>query len=167
MAWAVHRFQIDQYGIDNPTDFDQLLPLPAVAGEARHLSSRYRADFAETHLRHHAFEPRSGDHAGGGPAQVFIHDLDLTPTQVLQAILHRILQPLTFEVVSDLVGGRLANIQNRLPLHMLRLDLVTHHTPPASGRRREPGRRAAAAVGPATRSSFLGCRAGTSETTDA
>ena len=37
-------------------------------------------------------------------AQVVIHDLDVTPPELLQPVPHRILQPLALEVVLHLMG---------------------------------------------------------------
>ena len=54
---------------------------------------------------------------------------------MLQAVLHRILQPLAFEIVIHLVGGGLTHIEHRFPRHMLRFDLLTHGPPPAPHRR--------------------------------
>src|SRR5439155_22894070 len=127
---------------------------------------RHRPDLAHTHLRHHAGESRPRDEPRGGPAQVVIHDIDLTPPELLQSILHRILQPLAFEVVVHLMDRRLPHIHNGFPCQMLRLDFVTHRAPPASTRRRRR-RRARAAAAPATGSSSLGSRKAASETTDA
>lgn len=101
-------------------------------------------------IRHHAFETRTRDRPGCRPTQIFIHNFDLAPSQLLHAILHGILQLLAFQVVTDLVRGGLANIQNRLPLKMVWLDLVTHRPPPFCCRRRELFRCARAAVAPAT-----------------
>src|SRR5262249_15034338 len=60
-------------------------------------------------------QTRARDRAGGGPTQVFIHHVHLAPGHCCSPALHRVLQPLAFEIVSHLVGGRLAHIQNRLP----------------------------------------------------
>ena len=43
MPWRVDRLLIDQDGVDHPAHLDQLLPVPAVASEARDLA---RADGA-------------------------------------------------------------------------------------------------------------------------
>src|SRR5438093_1293200 len=86
------------------------------------------------------------------PRRAFDH-LDLTPPELLQSTLHRILQPLAFEVVVHLMGRRLTNIQNRFPRLMVWLVLVTHHAPPASSRRRRRRRRVREAAAPATGSS--------------
>src|SRR3954447_16627082 len=113
----------------------------------------------------HAFESGPRDGAGGRPAQVFIHDLDVAPAQMLQAVLHRILQPLALEIVSDLVRGGLTYIEHRFARHMLRLDLLTHGPPPAV--QRALLRRGHGADGPAAGSSCPGSPAAAFETAEA
>lgn len=100
---AVHRVEIDQHGVHDAADFDELLPLATIPGEARHLAGRHRTDLAQTHVRHHASKPRACDESGGRPAQVVIHDLNVTPPELLQPVLHRILQSLALEVVLHLM----------------------------------------------------------------
>src|ERR1044071_3877998 len=47
-----------------------------------------------------------------------------------QPFLHRILQLLALQIVVDLIGRRLADIQHGLPFQVMGLDLLTHRTPP-------------------------------------
>ena len=77
LARRVHCFLIDQHGIDHPAHLDQLLPVPAVTGKARHLSRRHRADLAETDLGNHALEPDTGDAACRGAPEVVVDGFDL------------------------------------------------------------------------------------------
>src|SRR5215470_14893044 len=77
-----------------------------------------------------AFKTGTRDSPGRCPAQVIIHHFDLAPAQLPQAILHGVLQFLAFQIVIDLVHGRLTNVQHRLALQMLWLDLVTHALSP-------------------------------------
>src|SRR5262249_34691092 len=128
---------------------------------------RHSAHLAQTHFRHHPLKARANDHARRGPTEVLVHDVDLLPTQLMQSLLHRILQPLALQVVVDLVGRRLTHVQDRLSSQMLRFHLVTHRAPPGPGRLPPSDRLRAAATGPATRSSSLACPAGASEMTDA
>jgi hypothetical protein len=50
---GVHGVLVDQHGIDHLADFDQLLPIPTVAGKARDLPRRHLAHLAQTDFRHH------------------------------------------------------------------------------------------------------------------
>jgi hypothetical protein len=46
----VYRLLINQHGVDDAAHLDQLLPVPAVAGKARHLPRRHRTDLTEANL---------------------------------------------------------------------------------------------------------------------
>src|SRR6266516_4197828 len=81
----------------------------------------------------------------------------------MQSVLHRVLQPLAFEIVIHLVRRRLTHIQNGFARNVLRSDLVTHEAPPALHWRRASDRRAGAGVGRAVESSVPGFPAAASE----
>ena len=59
----------------------------------------------------------------------FIDDLDLSPTQGAQPLLHSVLQTPAFFVVEDLVGRRLAHVQDGFTLQVHGSDLLTHRPP--------------------------------------
>ncbi|MEY9181329.1 hypothetical protein ABIG06_001519 [Bradyrhizobium sp. USDA 326] len=56
---------IDQNGIDHAAHLNELLPPPAVAGEARDLAGANRTNLAEANLRHHSLESGALYGAGG------------------------------------------------------------------------------------------------------
>src|SRR4051812_11346495 len=64
----VDGFLVDQRRVDHAAHLDQLPPVAAVAGEARHLARGDRADPAEADLGDHALEPGAGGPAGGRAA---------------------------------------------------------------------------------------------------
>src|SRR5688500_9353878 len=84
----------------------------------------------------------------------------------MHAVLHRVLPSLAFEVVIDLVRGRLAHIPHGFSRHVLRSALVTHHVPPALPRRRAADRPAGEAVGRAVESSVPECPGTAAESAD-
>ena len=88
----IDRLLIDEQGIDHPAHLDELLPIPAVATEARDLPGRHRSDLAEADLRYHAFESGAGDRSGRRAAKIAIDDLDLAPAELAEPIPHGILQ---------------------------------------------------------------------------
>jgi len=59
---------IDQHGVDHAAHLDQLLPVPAVASEARDLTRADGADLAEAHLCDHPLEAGARDAARGDAA---------------------------------------------------------------------------------------------------
>jgi hypothetical protein len=82
---------INQHRIHHPTDFHQLLPLPAVARKPGDFSCRHRTDMAQTDFRHHTLESRAQDGSGSRSAQVFVHDLNIAPSKLAQPLLHGVL----------------------------------------------------------------------------
>src|SRR5215470_18119512 len=126
MTRRIDRLLIDQHGIDHAAHLDQLLPVPAVAGEPRDLARGNGANFAETDLRHHPLT------ACSGTAKIIIDHLDLGPAKCSQAIAHGVLQRAALPVVQNLMSGRLANIEDRFALQMLGADLVRDHDRPSS-----------------------------------
>jgi hypothetical protein len=152
---GVDRVLVNQEGIDDPTDLNQLLPLPAVARKAGDLPRGHGPHLAQADLRHHALEAGTRHRPGGRSAQVLIHDLDLAPPQLSEPVLHGVLQLLALQVVGDLVGRLLAHVEHGFARHVLRLHLVTHGPPP--GRRGLGTSRAyaRAAGGPATAPSCI------------
>src|SRR6266478_4939747 len=128
----IDRLLIDQHGIDDAAHLDQLLPVTAVAGEARDFPRRDRID-----------------------------RFDAKPAQRCQTIAHRILQGAALAIVENLMGGGLPYIQDRLALQMVRPDLLRHHDAspavPERGRRRR-GRRSG---GPSASSAYGASRRAT------
>src|SRR5215203_7312942 len=91
-ARRIDRLPVDEHRVDYAAHLDQLLPITAVAGEARHLPSRNRADLAETDLGHHPFEASPRDAARGRAAEIVVDDRDLGPAETGETIAHSVLQ---------------------------------------------------------------------------
>src|SRR5262245_421338 len=132
MTRRVDRLLIDQHGIDHAAHLDQLLPVPAVAGESRDFACGNRANFAEADLRHHTLKTGALDATCSGTAKIFIDHLDLGPAKCSQAIAHGVLQRAALPVVQNLMSRRLANVDDRFALQMMRADLVRDHDRPSS-----------------------------------
>src|SRR4029434_504343 len=129
----------DQHGIDHAAHLDQLLPVPAVAGEPRDLARGNGANLAEADLRHHPLKTGALDTACSGTAKIIIDHLDLGPAKCRQAIAYGVLQRAAFPVVQNLMSRRLANVEDRFALQMMGADLVRDHdrpswTPSGAGR---------------------------------
>ena len=56
---------IDQNGVDHAAHLDELLPIPAVASEARDLAGANRTNLTEANLRYHSLETGALYAAGG------------------------------------------------------------------------------------------------------
>src|SRR5437016_2679873 len=91
MSRCIDRLLIDQYGVDHAAHLDQLLPVPAIAGETRDLACADGADLAEADFGNHALEARALHATGGGAAKIVINDLDLRPAERGQAVPHGVL----------------------------------------------------------------------------
>src|ERR1700680_2321884 len=138
----IDRLLIDQHGIDDAAHLDQLLPVTAVAGEARDFPRRDRADLAQADLGHHSIKAGARDAACRRAPEIVIDRFDARPAQRRQTIAHRILQGAALAIVENLMGGGLPYIQDRLALQMVRPDLLRHHSSPPvperGRRRRDP-----------------------------
>jgi hypothetical protein len=95
LAWRVHRLLINQHSVDDTAHLDQLLPVPAVAGKARHLPRRHRADLTKANLGNHALEAGADDAARRRATEVVVDGVDLRPPKCAQTIPHGVLQLLT------------------------------------------------------------------------
>ena len=137
LARRIDGLLVHQNRIDHPAHLDQRLPVPAVAGEPRHFPRRHGADLAEADLRDHAVEPGPLRAAGRRAAEIVLDGVDPREAQLPEPVSHRVLQRGALAAVQNLVGGGLADIQDRLAFQMTALDLVRHHRSP---RRGAPGR---------------------------
>src|SRR6516165_2902143 len=73
-------------------------------------------------------EPGSS-RAGARSAKVIIDDLHIAPAQLASPVGEGILAPLALQVVRDLVGCRLANVDDGVAAKVLSADLA-HRAPP-------------------------------------
>src|SRR5262245_38983840 len=138
---SINHLVINQQRVHNAADLDQSRPHAAISSKPRNLSGSHSSDFPQTDLRDHAFKASAFHITGGGTTQIFIDDLDLLPTKLLETLTHSILQATTLFVVSHLIRGRLAHIEDGLTRQMAGMNLITHRLPPFLGRdddRREP-----------------------------
>ena len=142
---------VDQHRVDDATHLDELLPVAAVAGKARDLPGRDSSDLAEADFRHHPFEAGAGDATCRRAAEIVVDRLDLAPAERDQPVAHGVLQRAALPVVQNLVGGGLADVEDRLPVQMMRPNLLRHHGAPSSvgdGDRRPRDRRSGASAAP-------------------
>jgi hypothetical protein len=124
---GVDRLPVHQHRVDDPAHLDELLPVAAVAGEARHFPRRHRAHLAQADLGDHPLEAGAGHAARGGAPEVVVHDLDLRPAERREPVAHGVLQRAAFRVVQDLVRGGLPHVHDRPARQVMRLDLVRGH----------------------------------------
>src|SRR3954471_5831849 len=137
----VDHLLVDEERVDDAAHFNELLPISAVAREARDLPGCHRADLAQADLGDHALEPGARGSAGGRAAEVLVDDLDLRPAELRKTVAHGVLEPLALAVVLNLMSGGLTDVKHRLAGPVLGADLVIAHCrrprvgPPAFERR--------------------------------
>ena len=103
LSRRVDRFLVDENRVDHAAHLDQLLPISAIAGEARDLAGADGADLAKADLGHHPFEPDALHAAGRRAAEIVIDHFDLGKAQRRQAIPHGVLQRPALTIVQNLV----------------------------------------------------------------
>jgi len=81
-----------------------LLPIAAVACEARDLACGYGTDLAQANLGDHTLEPSPQRGASGRYTKIIIDNLDLRPTQNCQPLAHGVLQTTALAIVYDLMS---------------------------------------------------------------
>src|SRR5882672_4974056 len=65
VPWRIDGLLIDQNGVDHAAHLDELLPIPAVASEARDLAGANRTNLTEANLRYHPLKASALYPAGG------------------------------------------------------------------------------------------------------
>src|SRR4051794_6590581 len=123
----VDHLLVDKQRVDDAAHFNELLPISAVAREARDLPGCHRADLAQADLGDHALEPGARGPAGGRAAEVLVDDLDLRPAELRKTVAHGVLEPPALAVVLNLMSGGLTDVEHRLAGPVLGADLVSAH----------------------------------------
>ena len=125
----VDRLLIDKNCIDDATHLDQLLPIPAVAGEARDFPSADRADLAEADLGHHPFGNRRVARRRPPSSRDRRRSLRSRRRNPAPSSRSRMAycNASALAVVQHLMSGGLAYVEDRLALQVMGPDLVSDH----------------------------------------
>src|SRR5215468_3183782 len=108
------------------THLEQPTPIFVGAGEPRYFPAADDTDLSQCYQAEHPLEAFAL--GGGDPrarSQVTIDDLDLLPAQSTHPFGHRILEKLTFLILSHLSFAGLPKVDDRLASQVLRFDLGT------------------------------------------
>src|SRR5271169_2350423 len=114
---------------DEAAELQQRVPIAPIAGQTRSLDRHHGSDAALADRRQELLEPRTGD-AGAGTAEIVVDDADGGPAELPGALDEPILSAAALDVVEDLVGRRLADIDDRLAGEMVSSD-PAHGAPPS------------------------------------
>src|SRR3981189_69102 len=132
VSWRIDGLLIDPNGIDPAALLDELLPIPAVASEARDLAGANRTNLTEANLRYHSLETGALYAAGGRTTKIIIDHFTPGPPERRQPVPHGVLQRTALAIVQHLMCRGLTHVKNRLALQMMRPDLVRDHDRPPS-----------------------------------
>ena len=102
------------------------MPVPARAGQPRHLQAQHQPDMAHRELRDQPREPGPLRRVRGRSPQVLIdhHHPGGRPAQRDRPIGQPVLQPRRLAVVQDLLARRLPDVDGRQPVAVPALDLA-------------------------------------------
>ena len=105
---------------------DQLMPVPARAGQPRHLQAQHQPHMPHRELRDQPREPRPLGRVRRRPPQVLIdhHHPGGRPAQRGRPLGQPVLQPGRLAVIQDLLARRLPDVDGRQPVTMPALDLA-------------------------------------------
>src|SRR5260370_23092778 len=72
--------------------------------EPRYFPRRYRANLAQTDVRHHALEAAAGHRTSSRTTEIVVDNLDIVPSKGMEPVTHSVLQQPALAVVGDLMG---------------------------------------------------------------
>src|SRR5271166_1223154 len=116
----------------------QGVPVTPVAGQARRLHRHDGADAPLADRREQPLEARAPD-AAGRSTEIIVDDLDVLPAKQSRSVGKAVLPTLALQIVSDLLGRRLPDVDNCAASQMFRRYL-RHRTSPLGSRAPSPAR---------------------------
>ena len=93
-----------------------MVPVSAIACQARCFDAEYGPHLSRADLCHETFKSGSLHFAGPGTSEVLIDDLHLMKSELAGVIGQTVLPALALQIVNDLTGRRLPNINNSTAL---------------------------------------------------
>src|ERR1700733_2880509 len=117
IIWAtriVDAIKVDDAGIDEAAEFEQMMPVPAVAGETGGIEAKHGADLASAEPGNEFLEARARHGSAGRTAQVVVDDLDAAKSVPAGFINKVILAALALEIDLHLRLCGLTHIHDRL-----------------------------------------------------
>jgi hypothetical protein len=111
-TWIVDAIRIDHDGADQTTEFDEVVPVSAVASQAGRLDAEHGANLSSAHLRNQMLEPGTLHLAGSRTAKILVDYLHLLESKLTSVVGRSILPTLTLLVVNHLSRRSLANIHD-------------------------------------------------------
>jgi len=136
-AGVVNAAGIADEGVVEGSEVEKLVPVAAVACQARDIGDENDTDVAEGDGGDERLETVAMRGRNGRFAKVVVDDSDLfgVPAQGVSAVAELVLQVLAFEILSHLAHRGLTDVDVSLALQMLGeyLGMLTHRSPPSAG----------------------------------
>ena len=122
---VVEPILVGEQDAKHRTQFDELMPVLARAGQPAHLQAEDQPDVVQTDLGEQSLKAQSSFGRGPALALIIVDDEDPVrrPTQFDRPIGERVLAVGGFLVLGDLLGGGLADVDDGQPVEMPGLDL--------------------------------------------
>ena len=137
MPRIVDPILVNDQRSDQAAELEQRVPVAAVAGEPRGLDRDHGADAPLADGGEQLLEARTGD-AGAGAAEIVVDHLDGSPPQRAGAVGESVLPTAALVIVENLIGGRLADIDESAAGQVFRRDLGHRRLPRRRDRRSAP-----------------------------
>ena len=109
-------------GPDKSTELNQRMPVAAVTSQPRRLDREYGTDAAFADRCQQALETRPID-AGAGAAKIIVDDLDGSLAELPGTVGEPILTAAALQIVQQLIGRRLADVDKGAAAQMFSRDL--------------------------------------------
>lgn len=131
LARVVDTVGVREHRTRQGAQLDQLVPVPAAAGQAGHLDPPHETDMVQPDLGDQTLETGAGHRTRPRLAQVLVDHQDPVrlPAQRDRPVHQGVLQPGRLLMVDELLAGGLADIDHREPLQMTVVDLAAGPLP--------------------------------------
>ncbi len=139
-ARIIDAIKVDDAGIDETAELEQVMPVPAVSGETGGVEAKHGADLPGAEPGDELLEARACYGAAGRTAEVVVDDLDAAKSAPVGFVNKVVLAALALEIDLDLRLCRLTHIHDCLAAqHCGRQGIsARHRRSPRAARRRLP-----------------------------
>ena len=101
-ARIVDAIWIDHEGAYQAAEFDEMMPVSTVTGQAGSLNAKHSANLSRADFRNQMLEPRALHLAGPRASKILVDYLDLLKAELASVVRQTILPPLALLVVNHL-----------------------------------------------------------------
>ena len=131
-ARVINPVEIDDARADKTAEFQQVMPVAAVAGKPRSVEAQHGADVAGAKPRDKPIEARPRHRPARRAPKIVVDDLDVAEAAAARLVDQVVLTPLAFEVGLNLGLRRLPDVHDGFPLQDRRGKKVSAASSPSS-----------------------------------